>query len=102
MSEVNNHDALIKQIDELMEYATEVSGTLASIMKDCRAAMSQSEPVRYVPMTQDELAMAADPQQHMQRYMSRFPHLSISAARYVEKAVILRAIAQGAKLEVQE
>lgn len=44
----------------------------------------------YVPMSLDELAMKADPQAFLQRFMFRFPHLATSAARHVETAVIKR------------
>ena len=85
MNEVNNHDALIKQIDELMEYATEVSGTLVSIMKDCRAELLR----KYVPMTDDER------NEMMARWYENHDLPSIS--QYIESEVIRRA-----GLEVQE
>lgn len=89
-----NHDALIKRIDDYMQGASEELGTV--ILADCRAALSQSEPVRYVPMADDDF-MQIDISTGMND-----PKEAWAYERNIEYAAIRRAIAQGAKLEVQE
>lgn len=110
MSATNkNHDVLIKRIGKALKQVVQLEcdhnialGSLGEVLRDCRAALSQSEPVRYVPMTDDEWdeiskKWQSDSVECMKNGQSIQPfHL------YIEAAVIRRAIAQGGKLEVQE
>jgi hypothetical protein len=91
------NEELIKRIDEYLQ--TTVGALEArDILRDCRAALSQSEPVRYVPMTDAEweeiMREFNAPASGMNPYDADYGY---HEERHIEAAVIRRA-----GLEVQE
>lgn len=120
--------ALIKRIKKAFNRAIQIEcdqnialGSLSEVLRDCRAEINRltlalkdsqalnlkfaqdreaadaeierlSKPVRYVPMTRDELC---------DLYLQH-DGIRSEALIKIQSAVIKRAIAQGAKLEVQE
>ena len=95
--ELIKREALIERIDSQITFNEHIGDlTGINVLMDCRAALSQSEPVRYVPMTKDD---ALDV---LGRCENETEAQVFAVVREVESEVIRRAIAQGAKLEVQE
>lgn len=106
MNESIKHDAPIKRVDERFVSLNDVPvrdvrltreewTQIRTTVLNCRAALSQSEPVRYVPMTDDA----------WEKLYAEYEAICFDKSpspRYIEAEVIRRAIAQGAKLEVQE
>lgn len=96
------NEELIKRIELALRLSD--SEIVSDVLSDCRAALSQREPVRYVPMTDemvDEILSEIDDiAREVCMYEYGLPMYDCAELQLMRE--VIRRVARGSKLEVQE